>query len=66
MFVILLGASGPTARPNSKYTTRHGPETPIVDSRLAHAAPQEQKQLLGTHYCFSTQPVVLLLLGFHR
>ncbi|KAF7282003.1 hypothetical protein GWI33_003667 [Rhynchophorus ferrugineus] len=43
----ITGASGPTARPNSKYTTRHGPETPLVDGRLSHAAPQEQKQLLG-------------------
>ncbi|XP_030755845.1 polyadenylate-binding protein 4-like isoform X2 [Sitophilus oryzae] len=43
----ITGATGPTARPNSKYTTRHGPETPLVDGRLPHAAPQEQKQLLG-------------------
>lgn len=59
MFAISLGASGPTARPNSKYTTRHGPETPIVESRMAHAAPQEQKQLLGNHYCFFHLTVVL-------
>ncbi|XP_050293297.1 polyadenylate-binding protein 4-like isoform X2 [Anthonomus grandis grandis] len=36
-----------TARPNSKYTTRHGPDSPMPDSRMVHAAPQEQKQLLG-------------------
>ncbi|ERL87239.1 hypothetical protein D910_04637 [Dendroctonus ponderosae] len=40
-------SSGPTARPNSKYTTRHGPEVSITDPRLNHAAPQEQKQIIG-------------------
>ncbi|XP_066142901.1 embryonic polyadenylate-binding protein-like isoform X3 [Euwallacea fornicatus] len=43
----ITGVTVHTARPNSKYTTRHGPETFIADSRIVHAAPQEQKQLLG-------------------
>ncbi|ENN71680.1 polyadenylate-binding protein 4-like isoform X1 [Dendroctonus ponderosae] len=43
----ITGSSGPTARPNSKYTTRHGPEVSITDPRLNHAAPQEQKQIIG-------------------
>ncbi|KAL1506155.1 hypothetical protein ABEB36_005569 [Hypothenemus hampei] len=42
----ITGGSGPTTRPNSKYTTRHRPDIPMTDSNITHAVPQEQKKIL--------------------
>ncbi|CAG9772956.1 unnamed protein product [Ceutorhynchus assimilis] len=45
---ITSTSAGPlTARPNSKFTQRHGLDAPIIDGRYAQVAPQETKQILG-------------------